>query len=151
ARCNKREPGTGCDAIEGHHRNLAVLGTSEYCIASNPSDMNVALMALDATVHVQHRAGERAIPTREFYLLPGDAPHREAVLDRAEEIAYSGLTPLGEGTHTSYFKRRDRGSYGVGLASAAVVLRDRDGRIAKAGVALGGGGARSRHCPQAEQ
>ncbi|MVW72381.1 xanthine dehydrogenase family protein subunit M [Bordetella sp. 15P40C-2] len=151
ARCNKREPGTGCDAIEGHHRNLAVLGTSEHCIASNPSDMNVALMALDATVHVQHRAGERAIPIREFYLLPGDTPHRETVLEPGEMITYVGLTPLGEGTHTCYIKLRDRASYEFALASAAVVLQVHDGRIAKAGIALGGVGTRPWHCPQAEQ
>jgi xanthine dehydrogenase YagS FAD-binding subunit len=151
ARCNKREPGTGCDAIDGHHRNLAVLGTSEHCIASNPSDMNVALMALDATIHVQHRAGERAIPIREFYLVPGDTPHRETVLEPGEMITFVSLAPLAEGTRSCYVKLRDRASYEFALASAAVVLQMQDGRIEKAGIALGGVGTRPWHSPQAEQ
>src|SRR5579859_1304226 len=84
--CNKREPGTGCSAIEGFNRNLAILGTSEHCIATNPSDMNVALAALEATIHVQGIKGERDIAIGDFHLLPGDTPHRETVLEPGDLI-----------------------------------------------------------------
>lgn len=151
ARCNKRKPGSGCDAIGGHNRNLAILGTSEHCVASNPSDMNVALMALDATVHVQGIDGARDIALRDFYLLPGDTPHRETVLRTGELITHVSLPPVAPGTRSLYMKLRDRASYEFALASAAVVLQTRDGHIVSAGVALGGVGTRPWHCPQAEQ
>ncbi|MBO9355704.1 xanthine dehydrogenase family protein subunit M [Bordetella petrii] len=151
ARCNKRDPGSGCDAIGGHNRNLAVLGASEHCIATNPSDMNVALMALQATVHVQGPDGARAIALRDFYLLPGDTPQRETVLRPGELITHVGLPPCAPGTRSCYVKLRDRASYEFALASAAVVLRVQDARIVAAGIALGGVGTRPWHCPQAEQ
>jgi len=151
ARCNKRSPGSGCDAIGGHNRNLAVLGTSPHCIASNPSDMNVALMALDATVHVRGPDGARDIALRDFYLLPGDTPQRETVLRPGELITHVSLPPPAPGAHSTYVKLRDRASYEFALASAAVVLQTRDGRIAAASIALGGVGTRPWRCPQAEQ
>ena len=151
APCNKREPGSGCPAIGGFNRNLAVLGTSEHCIATNPSDMNVALMALGARVQVQGADGMRSIPLDEFYLLPGDTPQRETVLAPDELIVGVVLPPLPAGTHSTYLKLRDRASYEFALASAAVVLQVREGRIAHAGIALGGVGTRPWRCPQAEQ
>src|ERR1700688_1143523 len=92
--CNKREPGTGCSAIGGFNRTLAILGTSERCIATNPSDMNVALAALEATIHIQGPKGERSVPIDEFFLLPGDTPHRETVLEPGELITFVTLPPL---------------------------------------------------------
>jgi xanthine dehydrogenase YagS FAD-binding subunit len=86
APCNKREPGSGCSAIDGYNRNLAILGTSDKCIATNPSDMNVALMALDAVVHIQGPKGERAVPIGAFFTLPGDTPHRENVLEPGDLV-----------------------------------------------------------------
>ncbi|MBO1113185.1 FAD binding domain-containing protein [Bordetella petrii] len=151
ARCNKRSPGSGCDAIGGHNRSLAILGASEHCIASNPSDMNVALMALGATVHVRGPDAARDIALRDFYLLPGDTPQRETVLQPGELITHVSLPPVAPGTHSTYLKLRDRASYEFALASAAVVLQARDGRIAAAGIALGGVGTRPWRCPRAEQ
>jgi len=151
ARCNKREPGSGCDALGGYNRNLAILGGSPHCIATNPSDMNVALMALDAVVHVQGPAGARTIALQDFYLLPGDTPHRETSLRQGELITHVTLPPVPAGTHSGYLKLRDRASYEFALASAAVVLRARQGRVVSAGIALGGVGTRPWRCPQAEQ
>jgi len=151
SRCNKREPGSGCDAIDGYHRNLAILGGSPHCIATNPSDMNVALMALDAVVHVQGPDGARAIALRDFYLLPGDTPQRETTLRQGELITHVTLPPMPPGTRSGYLKLRDRASYEFALASAAVVLREHDGRIAAAAIALGGVGTRPWRCPQSEQ
>src|SRR5471032_1497057 len=91
--CNKREPGSGCSAIGGFNRNLAILGTSEHCIATNPSDMNVALTALEATVHVQGPQGQRSIPIAEFHLLPGTTPNRETVLEPGDLITHVTLPP----------------------------------------------------------
>src|SRR5712672_1280126 len=96
--CNKREPGTGCSAIGGANRTLAILGTSEHCIATNPSDMNVAMAALEATIHVQGIGGERSVPIDEFFLLPGDTPHRENVLEPGELITFVTLPPLSAGS-----------------------------------------------------
>jgi len=152
ARCNKRDPGSGCDAIGGHNRNLAILGTSAHCIASNPSDMSVALMALDATVHVQSVRGKRDIALRDFYLLPGDTPQYETRLQPGELITHVSLPASGpDDHHECYVKLRDRASYEFALVSAAVVLRTEASRIAQAGIALGGVGTRPWHCPQVEQ
>ena len=95
--CNKREPGSGCSALDGENRSLAILGTSEDCIANNPSDMNVALAALEATIHVRGTKGERTIPIQDFYLLPGNTPNRETVLDPGDLITYrdSAATSCG--------------------------------------------------------
>src|SRR5262249_20769675 len=91
--CNKREPGTGCPAITGSNRSLAILGTSEHCIATNPSDMCVAMAALEATIHVQRPTGSRAIPIGEFHLLPGNTPDRETVLEPGDLITHVTLPP----------------------------------------------------------
>ena len=109
--CNKREPGTGCSAITGSNRTLAILGTSEHCVATNPSDMCVAMAVLDATIHVQGPKGPRAVPIGEFHLLPGDTPHRETVLEPGDLITHVTLPPpagLGAGNKQIYLKLRDR-------------------------------------------
>jgi xanthine dehydrogenase YagS FAD-binding subunit len=140
--CNKREPGSGCPAIEGHNRNLAILGTSEHCIANNPSDMCVAMAALEATIHVTGPKGTRAIPFADFHLLPGETPHKETVLDPGDLITHVTLPPPATGSKSLYLKLRDRASYEFALASAAVVITVADGKITRARVALGGIGAK---------
>lgn len=149
--CNKREPGTGCSAIDGANRNLAVFGTSEHCIASNPSDMNVALTTLQAQVHIQGSGGERVVPISEFFLLPGDTPHLETVLQPGDLITAVTLPPPVKGAHSAYLKLRDRASYEFALASAAVLLRVDDGRVAEARITLGGVGTRPWQATEAEQ
>jgi CO/xanthine dehydrogenase FAD-binding subunit len=136
--CNKRDPGSGCDALTGHHRMHAVLGTSEHCIATHASDLAVALVALDAVVHVRGAVGERAIPLTEFYLVPGDTPDRENVLSPGELITSVEVPLLPEGSRSDYLKVRDRASYEFALASAAVALAVTDGVIRDARIALGG-------------
>jgi xanthine dehydrogenase YagS FAD-binding subunit len=148
--CNKREPGTGCPAIGGSNRTLAVLGTSERCIATNPSDMNVALAALEATVHVQGTKGTRAVPIGEFHLLPGQTPERETVLEPGDLITHVTLPPPVAGSKQLYLKLRDRASYEFALASAAVVLTLASGRVTRARVALGGVGTKPWRSPEAE-
>jgi xanthine dehydrogenase YagS FAD-binding subunit len=139
ARCNKRVPGSGCDAMEGWHRMHALLGTSEQCIATHPSDQNVALVALDATVQVQGVAGSRSIPLADFHLLPGNTPHVETLLEAGDLITAVLLPPPQPGARGAYLKLRDRAAYEFALASAAVLLtRAADGTIAFARVALGG-------------
>lgn len=133
--CNKRQPGSGCSAIEGFSRQLAVIGTSETCIATHPSDIAVALRALDATVEtVRPDGATRSIPIAEFHRLPGDTPHIETVLIPGELIIAATLpTPIG-GKHF-YHKVRDRASYAFALVSVvAVVQRDGSGRVALGGV-----------------
>src|SRR5246500_5630600 len=120
--CNKREPGTGCPAITGSNRMLAVLGTSDQCIATNPSDMCVAMAALEATIHVQGPKGQRAIPIGDFHLLPGNTPQRETVLEPGDLITHVTLPPPVAGSKQFYVKLRDRASYEFALASAAVVM-----------------------------
>jgi xanthine dehydrogenase YagS FAD-binding subunit len=149
--CNKREPGSGCSAIEGFNRNLAVLGTSEHCIASNPSDMNVALAALEATIVVRGTQGERRIPIGDFFLLPGDTPQRETVLLPGDLITHVLLPPPHRGARSHYLKLRDRASYEFALASAAVVLAVDGGAIRHARVALGGVGTRPWRSQEAER
>lgn len=139
--CNKREPGSGCSAIQGFNRNLALLGTSEHCIASNPSDMNVALMALDATVHILGVKGERSVPISEFFLLPGNSPERENVLGPGDLVTHVTLPPIAAGTKSLYLKLRDRASYEFALASAAVVVAVKDGKFESVRLAMGGIGA----------
>ena len=119
--CNKREPGTGCAAIKGANRGLAILGTSEHCIATNPSDMNVAMAALEATIHVRGTKGERSIPIADFHVLPGNTPQRETVLEPGDLITHVTLPPPAPGSRSLYLKLRDRASYEFALASAAVV------------------------------
>ncbi len=138
--CNKREPGSGCPAREGYHRNLAILGASEACIATHPSDMAVAMIALDAIVHVLGPNGERTIPLVRFHRLPGDEPQRDTVLEHGELITAVDLPPLAFAARSHYRKVRDRASYAFALVSvaAAIDLADdlvRDARIAFGGVA----------------
>src|SRR4051812_14742563 len=148
--CNKREPGTGCAAIGGANRGLAILGTSEHCIATNPSDMNVAMAALEATVHVRGAKGERAIPIADFHVLPGSTPQRETVLEPGDLITHVTLPPPAPGSRSLYLKLRDRASYEFALASAAVVVTVADGKVTRARVALGGVGTKPWRSTEAE-
>jgi xanthine dehydrogenase YagS FAD-binding subunit len=148
--CNKREPGTGCPAITGANRTLAVLGTSEQCIATNPSDMCVAMVALEATIHVQGPKDARAIPIGDFHLLPGSTPQRETVLEPGDLITHVTLPPPVTGSRQVYLKLRDRASYEFALASAAVVITVAGGKVTRARVALGGVGTKPWRSPEAE-
>jgi xanthine dehydrogenase YagS FAD-binding subunit len=138
ARCNKRAPGNGCDAIDGFNRYHAVLGASPACIATHPSDMCVALAALDATVTVQSRAGTGKIPLTELHRLPGETPHIETMLDPGALISNVTLPPNGIAKRSSYRKVRDRASYAFALVSVAAGL-DLDGDVIRdVRLALGG-------------
>jgi xanthine dehydrogenase YagS FAD-binding subunit len=148
--CNKREPGTGCSAIDRANRTLAILGTSEHCIATNPSDMNVALAALEATIHVQGSKGERSIPIADFHVLPGNTPQRETVLEPGDLITHVTLARPALGSRSFYLKLRDRASYEFALASAAVVITVVDGKVARARMALGGVGTKPWRSTEAE-
>jgi xanthine dehydrogenase YagS FAD-binding subunit len=150
--CNKREPGSGCSAIGGYNRMLAILGTSEHCIASNPSDQNVALMALDAMVHIEGPKGQRTVPITDFYLVPGSTPQRETVLEPGDLVTHVTLPKLPDGTKSVYLKLRDRASYEFALASAAIVMKqDAGGRIDFIRVAMGGVGTKPWRSPEAEK
>jgi xanthine dehydrogenase YagS FAD-binding subunit len=147
--CNKRNPGSGCAAIEGYHRTMAVLGTSDHCIATHPSDMCVAMMALEAVIHVEGAKGKRTIAIGEFYKLPGDTPNLENVLELGDLITLVELPPA-TGTRQVYLKLRDRASYEFALASAAVVARVEGGHIRSVHVAMGGVGTRPWRSHEAE-
>jgi len=149
--CNKRQPGSGCSAIGGHNRMLAILGTSEKCIASNPSDQNVALTALEASIHVTGSKGERVIPIAQFYTLPGNTPERETVLEPGDLVTHITLPALPDGAKSVYLKLRDRASYEFALASAAIVVKQSNGRIDFVHVALGGVGAKPWRSLEAEK
>jgi xanthine dehydrogenase YagS FAD-binding subunit len=149
--CNKREPGSGCPAIDGFNRIHAILGTSEHCIATHPSDMAVAMMALEAVVHIQGAHGERNVPLNDFYLLPGSTPNRENVLALGDLITYVTLPPLTNGTRSHYLKLRDRASYEFALSSAAVVALLSGNRIQRVRIALGGLGTKPWRSMEAEQ
>ena len=136
--CNKRVPGSGCSAINGINRGHAILGTSEACIATHPSDMCVALAALEATVHVAGPTGERAIAIADFHRLPGDTPQRDTNLDRDEIITAIELPAQGFPQNYTYLKIRDRLSYAFALVSVAVGLEMDGGTIRQARFALGG-------------
>ncbi len=148
--CNKREPGSGCPAITGSNRTLAILGASEHCIATNPSDMCVAMTALEVKIHVQGPKGPRAIAFGDFHLLPGSTPHRETVLDPGDLITHVTLPPPIAGSKQLYLKLRDRASYEFALASAAVVLTITSGKITRARIALGGVGTKPWRSSEAE-
>jgi xanthine dehydrogenase YagS FAD-binding subunit len=148
--CNKRQPGSGCSAIGGYNRMLAILGTSEHCIATNPSDQNVALTALEATIHVEGSKGQRAIPIADFYLLPGTTPELETVLEPGDLITHVTLPKLPAGAKSYYLKLRDRASYEFALASAAIVMKQEGGRINFIRVAMGGVGTRPWRSTEAE-
>lgn len=136
--CNKREPGSGCSAIEGFNRIHAILGESEHCIATHPSDMAVALAALDATVKVSNSKEERSIPILDFHRLPGDTPHLETNLKDGELITGIELPKKGFEKHYSYLKVRDRPSYAFALVSVAAALELEGNTMKDIRVALGG-------------
>jgi xanthine dehydrogenase YagS FAD-binding subunit len=139
--CNKRVPGSGCPAWAGDHRNLAILGGSPHCVATHPSDMAVALAALDAVVHVEGPAGPRAVPITGplggLYRLPGDRPDRETTLERGDLITAVELPGLGFAARSAYRKVRDRASYAFGVASVAAALDVSGGVVRDARIALG--------------
>ncbi|MBW6526812.1 xanthine dehydrogenase family protein subunit M [Sphingomonas sp. RHCKR7] len=138
AGCNKREPGSGCEAIGGFNRIHAILGTSDQCIATHPGDMPVAMRALDAVIVTQRGDGDkRRIPIADFYRLPGDTPHIENVLAPGELITHVELPAPPKGKQT-YRKVRDRASYAFALVSVAAVIAVEDGTIASAALAFGG-------------
>ena len=148
--CNKRAPGSGCAARLGVHRLCAVLGTSESCIATHPSDVAVAFVALEATVRLTKGVTERTVAADEFFLLPGDTPWRETAIDPGELITAVTLPPLPAGTRSHYLKVRDRESYEFALTSVAVAVQLVWGRIAFARLALGGVGTKPWRAPAAE-
>jgi xanthine dehydrogenase YagS FAD-binding subunit len=136
--CNKRDPGTGCPAREGEHRNLAIIGHSEHCVATHPSDMAVALAAFDAIVHVVGPAGEREIPLVDFHRLPGDRPQRDTVLERDELIVAVDLPALTVAANSRYRKVRERASFSFALVSVAAALDVVDGEVRDVRIAFGG-------------
>lgn len=138
ARCNKREPGAGCDAREGFNRIHAVLGASDACVATHPSDLCVALAALDAIVHVDGPSGDRTLPFGDLHRLPGDQPDRDTVLAPGELITAVELPPLSFGATSTYRKVRDRASYAFALVSVAAALELDGDRIADVRIAFGG-------------
>jgi xanthine dehydrogenase YagS FAD-binding subunit len=155
--CNKRKPGAGCAAIGGANRTLAILGGSQSCIATHPSDMAVAMMAYDAVVHVLGTSvqgatsGARRIPLKDFYVLPQDRPDIENVLKPGDLVTYVALPPRPAGERAFYLKLRDRASYEFALVSAAVAVTLAQGKITSARLALGGVGTRPWRVPEAEQ
>ena len=139
APCNKREPGTGCGAIGGYNRILAILGTSEHCIATHPSDMAVAMRALDATIVTLTPSGDRRrVSIHDFYRLPGTTPEIESVLDHGELITHIELPPTPKGARQQYRKVRDRASYAFALVSVAGIVTTHEGKIETASLAFGG-------------
>ena len=148
--CNKRTPGTGCAALEGYHRMHAVLGTSDHCIATHPSDMCVAMTALEAVIQVEGPKGKRTIAFGDFHKLPGSTPHIENALEAGELVTYVDLPKPIEGGRSVYLKLRDRASYEFALASAAVAAKVDGGHIRYVRVALGGVGTKPWRSHEAE-
>jgi xanthine dehydrogenase YagS FAD-binding subunit len=137
--CNKRTPGTGCPAREGEHRNLAILGHSEHCVATHPSDMAVALTALGATVEIQGSGGARALSMPGFHRLPGDQPERDTNLEPGDLITAVGLAPPDAASvNSTYRKVRERASFSFAVISVAAAVEVQDGTIQRARIALGG-------------
>jgi xanthine dehydrogenase YagS FAD-binding subunit len=136
--CNKRDLGTGCPAREGEHRNLAIIGHSEHCVATHPSDMAVALAAFDAIVRVVGPGGEREIPLVDLHRLPGDAPQRDTVLDRGELIVAVDVPVLPVAANSRYRKVRERASFSFALVSVAAALDVVDGEVRDVRIAFGG-------------
>jgi len=149
--CNKRAPGTGCSALDGYTRSHAILGTSSSCIATHPSDMCVALVALDAVVHTRSGGRDRAIPIGEFHTLPGEHPEVENALEQGELVTHVELPASPFAAHARYVKVRDRAAFAFALAAAAVGLDVADGRIRAARVALGGVATKPWRSLEAEQ
>jgi xanthine dehydrogenase YagS FAD-binding subunit len=148
--CNKRDPGSGCAALEGFNRGHAILGTSDKCIATHPSDVAVALVALDAVVHTRGPAGERAIGIDDFFLPPGDTPEREHPLEHGELITAIEVPAAPVARRSVYLKFRDRESYEFALASVAAAVRIEDGTVAEVRLALGGVGTKPWRARRAE-
>ena len=148
--CNKRMPGSGCGALNGFNRTHAILGASQACVAVNPSDMNVALAALDAVITVSAPRGERTIPIGQFHRLPGDAPQGDTVLLPGEMITAIDLPASPFARHASYLKVRDRASYAFALVSAGTLLDIDNGVVRDARIALGGVAHRPWRVPAAE-
>jgi xanthine dehydrogenase YagS FAD-binding subunit len=136
--CNKREPGSGCPAVQGFHRTLAILGASEHCVATHPSDLAVALAALDAAVVVLGPAGERRVPMAELHRLPGDHPELDTTLAHGELVTAVELPALSFASRSAYRKVRDRASYAFALVSVAAALDLEDGVVRDVRIALGG-------------
>jgi xanthine dehydrogenase YagS FAD-binding subunit len=136
--CNKREPGSGCPAREGDHRNLAVIGHSQHCVATHPSDLAVALAALDATLHVVGPGGERTIPVVDLHRLPEDTPERDTILERGELIVAVEVPPLAFAERSAYRKVRERASFSFALVSVAAALDVADGNVRDVRIAFGG-------------
>jgi xanthine dehydrogenase YagS FAD-binding subunit len=151
SRCNKRELGAGCDAIGGFNRYHAIFGTSEHCIATHPSDMCVALAALDAMVHLAGADGERSVPMIDFHRLPGVNPQIETVLRPGELITAIELTPSAAAANSAYRKVRDRSSYAFALVSVAAGLEVVAGKIEDVRIALGGVAAKPWRAARAEE
>ena len=149
--CNKRTPGSGCAAIGGYNRMHAILGTSDQCIATHPSDMCVAMAALDAVICVSGSAGERAIPFSQFYVAYGDDPAKENVLNHDDLITAVDLPALPFAKKSHYLKVRDRASYEFALASAAVALEIENNAIKSARIAFGGIAAKPWRSTEAEK
>ena len=151
ARCNKRQPGAGCDALDGFNRYHAILGASDQCVATHPSDMCVALAMLDAVVHLSGPAGERQAPLTDFHVLPGDMPQIETVLKPGELIAGIELPPLSDAiANSEYRKVRDRSSYAFALISVAGGLSLANGQVTQIRIALGGVAAKPWRASRAE-
>ncbi len=148
--CNKREPGSGCSALKGFNRMHAIFGASEHCIAVNPSDMNVALVALDASVHVSGPKGDRIIQMQDFHRLPGDQPEKDTILDKNELITAVTIPPSTL-THNHYLKVRDRSSYAFALVSVAAGLELDGKNIRQARLAMGGVAHKPWRLKEAEQ
>ncbi|HUH63925.1 MAG TPA: xanthine dehydrogenase family protein subunit M [Terracidiphilus sp.] len=148
--CNKRAPGTGCAAMDGYNRMHAILGVSDQCIATHPSDMCVAMAALEAVIHVEGPKGKRTIAFADFHKLPGDTPHIENALEPGELITHVDLPKLPEGARSAYLKLRDRASYEFALASAAVIAKVEGGQIRFIRVAMGGVGTKPWRSHEAE-
>jgi xanthine dehydrogenase YagS FAD-binding subunit len=151
AACNKRTPGSGCAALEGFNRIHAVLGGSEHCVATHPSDMAVALVALDAVVHIMGPQGERRVPIEEFHKLPGNTPHIETAVQNGELITYVTLPKSSFAQRSAYVKLRDRASYEFALASAAVAVDLSGSTIRQVRIALGGVATKPWRSHDAEQ
>jgi xanthine dehydrogenase YagS FAD-binding subunit len=151
AACNKRVPGSGCAAIGGFSRGSAVLGASEHCIATHPSDMAVALVMLDAVIEVESLRGTRRIPVAEFHRVPGDTPHIETVLAADELITAVVLPPVPVAANSHYRKVRDRASYAFALVSVAAALAVEDGVVTEVRLALGGVGTKPWRAFEAER
>jgi xanthine dehydrogenase YagS FAD-binding subunit len=141
--CNKREPGSGCPAVGGHNRGHAILGGSDHCIATHPSDLAVALTALDATVHLLGADGARAVPISDFYLLPGSNPARETVMRREDLITRVDVPRTSLATRSRYLKLRDRATFEFAVVSVAAALELSGGVVQDVRLAFGGVGTRA--------